>query len=99
MYQFDLAQRWQREHAGFVFVPVLSQPDAESWTGRTGHVDTAILQDFPDLSGHEIYICGSAQLVENAVPEFLAQGAAETACFTDAFTASGTVPAGKVASP
>ena len=49
---------------------------------------TAILEDFPDLRGHEVYICGSVQMVSNAVPAFLAQGLSENACFTDAFTPS-----------
>jgi len=48
-----------------------------------------MLEDFADLSGYEVYVCGSAQLVADAVPAFLAQGLSENACFTDAFTASG----------
>jgi len=93
LYQFELAQRWQREHARFTFVPVLSQPQGEQWTGRTGHVDTAMLEDFADLRGYEVYICGSVQLVANAVPAFLAQGLSENACFTDAFAGSGPTAA------
>jgi NAD(P)H-flavin reductase/ferredoxin len=91
LYAFDLAQRWQREHQGFTFVPVLSRPEGQDWTGRTGHVDSAMLADFADLSGYEVYVCGSVQLVADAVPAFLAQGLSENACFTDAFTLSGSI--------
>jgi len=91
LYAFDLAQRWQREHQGFTFVPVLSRPEGQDWTGRTGHVDSAMLADFADLSGYEVYVCGSVQLVADAVPAFLAQGLSESACFTDAFTVSGSI--------
>jgi NAD(P)H-flavin reductase/ferredoxin len=86
LYMREECERWQREHDNFTFIPVLSREPAPEWTGRKGHVDTAILADFPDLRGHEVYICGSVQLVSNAVPAFLAQGLDEGSCFTDAFT-------------
>jgi NAD(P)H-flavin reductase len=65
---------------------VLSEPAAEdNWSGRTGLVHEAILADFPDLAGKEIYACGSVKMVESAVPDFLARGLAEEACYSDAF--------------
>lgn len=89
MYMADLPERWQREHDNFTFVPVLSEPDPDdNWQGRTGLVHEAILQDFPDLSGFQIYSCGSLQMVQAARPAFMAQGLPENACFSDAFTLS-----------
>jgi NAD(P)H-flavin reductase/quinol-cytochrome oxidoreductase complex cytochrome b subunit/ferredoxin len=88
LYEFERCERWQREHDNFTFIPVLSRSAGTDWTGRTGHVDTAILADFPDLRGYEVYICGSVQLVASAVPAFLAQGLSESACFTDTFTST-----------
>jgi NAD(P)H-flavin reductase len=52
-----------------------------------------MLEDFPDLSGHEVYACGSVKMVEAAVPAFLAQGLGESFCFSDAFTPSGAATA------
>ena len=49
----------------------------------------AILADFPDLSGYEVYACGSVKMVEAAVPAFLAQGLGEDFCFSDAFLPAG----------
>ncbi len=87
MYLAELAQRWQREHDNFAFVPVLSDARPEDrWEGRTGVVHEAILQDFPDLTGYELYVCGSLRMVEAAYPALLAQGMAEEFCFSDAFT-------------
>ncbi len=86
LYMFDQCERWQREHGSFTFIPVLSREPAGDWHGRTGHVDTAILEDFPDLRDHEVYVCGSVQMVTSAVPAFLARGLSEDACFTDVFT-------------
>jgi NAD(P)H-flavin reductase/ferredoxin len=88
-YAHDLVQRWAREHANFSCVLVVSEPRADDkWTGRTGLVHEAILHDFHDLSGYEIYTCGSVQMVETARPAFVAQGLHENACFADAFFAS-----------
>jgi NAD(P)H-flavin reductase len=84
LYALDLVQRWQREHANFRVEPVLSEPDA-AWPGRRGLVHEAMLTDHPDLRGHEVYVCGSVQMVQTAVPAFVAQGLSEEACFTDAF--------------
>lgn len=86
LYAQGLAEQWQREHAQFHFVPVLSEPDAaDDWHGRTGLVHEALLHDFPDLRAHEVYVCGSVKMVETAVPAFMAQGLGEGFCFTDAF--------------
>ncbi len=86
LYASALAEQWQREHANFHFVPVLSEPDpADGWSGRTGLVHEAMLADFADLSEHEVYVCGSVRMVEAAVPAFLAQGLGEGFCFSDAF--------------
>jgi CDP-4-dehydro-6-deoxyglucose reductase, E3 len=93
LYAFDLALQWQREHANFHFVPVLSDPDAaDGWSGRTGLVHEAMLHDFPDLREHEVYVCGSARMVEAAVPAFITQGLNETMCFTDAFLPAAGAP-------
>jgi NAD(P)H-flavin reductase/quinol-cytochrome oxidoreductase complex cytochrome b subunit len=86
LYQADLAEQWARRQPNFSFVPVLSDPGPEDdWGGRTGLVHEAILHDFPDLSGFDVYTCGSLKMVETARPAFVAQGLAGDACFADAF--------------
>lgn len=86
LYLLDLAQRWQSEHANFQVVPVLSDPQPDDhWTGRTGLVHEAMLADYGDLTGFEVYVCGSLKMVETAVPAFMAHGLGEEACFSDAF--------------
>jgi NAD(P)H-flavin reductase/ferredoxin len=86
LYLQDEVERWQREHANFRFVPVLSEgEDDPSWRGRRGLVHEAMLADHPDLSGFEVYVCGSVQMVDSAVPAFLKQGLGADACFSDAF--------------
>jgi CDP-4-dehydro-6-deoxyglucose reductase len=72
------------------YVPVVSDalPEDE-WTGRTGFVHLAVLQDFPDLSGHQVYACGAPIVVESARRDFSAQaGLPEDAFFADSFTSA-----------
>jgi NAD(P)H-flavin reductase len=85
----DLAKQWEREHQNFRVIPVLSDPHPEDkWRGRTGLVHEAMLEDFGDLVGYEVYVCGSLRMVEAAVPAMMAQGLSQSACFTDAFLPS-----------
>ncbi len=89
LYMPDLPAQWARDHSNVHFIPVLSDPAPEdNWTGRTGLVHQAILQDFPSLAGHELYACGSVKMVEAVFPHFKAQGAEDGMCFSDAFTIS-----------
>ena len=86
LYLPELPRRWAAEHPNFTFVPVLSAPAPEDhWTGRTGLVHEAILADFPNLAGHQIYACGSVKMVEAAHPAFKAHGLQQDDCFSDAF--------------
>ncbi|MFM2261383.1 MAG: hypothetical protein RI959_59 [Pseudomonadota bacterium] len=69
------------------FVPVVSNALPEdSWTGRTGFVHTAVLQDIPDLSGHQVYACGAPVVVESAQRDYIAAGLPPEEFFADAFT-------------
>ncbi|HAJ13015.1 MAG TPA: CDP-6-deoxy-delta-3,4-glucoseen reductase, partial [Comamonadaceae bacterium] len=91
----DLYQdAWVREQAAamphLTYVPVVSDALPEDgWTGRTGFVHLAVLQDHPDLSGHEVYACGAPIVVESARHDYITQaGLPEEAFFADAFTSA-----------
>jgi CDP-4-dehydro-6-deoxyglucose reductase len=70
------------------YVPVVSDALPEdAWTGRTGFVHRAVLQDFPDLSGHQVYACGAPIVVDSARRDFVAQCALPPdEFFADSFT-------------
>jgi len=56
------------------YVPVLSEPAPEDrWTGRTGLVHQAVMADWPDLSGHQVYACGAPVMVDAALRDFTAR--------------------------
>ncbi len=86
LYMAALAEQWEKEHDNFHFVPVLSDlPPGDAWPGRRGLVHQAMLEDFPDMRGFELYACGSVRMIEAAVPAFVAQGLDEQFCYSDAF--------------
>ncbi len=72
------------------YVPVVSDALPEDqWSGRTGFVHLAVLQDFPDLSGHQVYACGAPIVVESARSSFSAQaGLPADEFFADSFTSA-----------
>jgi len=71
LYLPDLPLSWQAKHREFQFIPVLSDPLAEDlWPGRTGLVHKAVMADFPDLSGHQVYACGGPAMIDAAKREF-----------------------------
>ena len=88
IYLDDLCRQWQAEHDNFSFIPVVSDALAEdAWQGRTGFVHRAVMEDFPDLSGYQVYVCGAPIVVESAHQEFTAQcKLPEEEFFSDAFT-------------
>lgn len=91
LYQHALPEAWAAAQRHIRYVPVLAEPAAsDAWTGRTGLVHQAVLADFPDLSGVEVYACGSPGMIEAAKRDCLTQGLPEEAFFADAFTFSTT---------
>jgi CDP-4-dehydro-6-deoxyglucose reductase len=59
----------------------------DAWIGRTGFVHQAVLQDYPDLSGFQVYACGAPIVVDSARADYLGKaGLPEEAFFADSFT-------------
>ncbi len=92
LYMNDLPEQWAAAHPNIKYVPVLSEPAADNqWNGRTGFVHQAVLADFPDLSGYQVYACGSPVMVDIAKKEFVELNKLpEEEFFADAFTFSTT---------
>ena len=86
LYQAAVPGQWQGTRKNFSFIPVLSEPDpADHWPGRAGFVHAAVLEDFADLSGYEVYACGAPPMVAAAKRDFTARGLPEDAFFSDSF--------------
>lgn len=92
IYRQDLPARWAAEQANIRYAPVLSEPAAaDRWTGRTGLVHRAVLQDYPDLSAFQVYACGAPAMVDAARADFTACGLPPEEFFADAFSFAGDV--------
>lgn len=94
LYLADLVGSWQQKHDNFTFIPVLSEAlQTDNWSGRTGLVHQAVLEDFDSLAGYQVYACGTPAMVEAAHMDFTTlRGLPEDEFFSDAFTASPSEP-------
>jgi CDP-4-dehydro-6-deoxyglucose reductase len=88
LYMNDWVQARLAELPHLRYVPVVSDALPEDhWTGRTGFVHRAVLQDFADLSGHQVYACGAPIVVDSAKADFAAlAGLPVDEFFADSFT-------------
>jgi CDP-4-dehydro-6-deoxyglucose reductase len=67
LYMDSLAKQWPIK-----YVPVISEALSEDrWEGRIGFVHRAVMQDFPDLSGCQVYACGVPIMVDSAKRDFI----------------------------
>lgn len=68
------------------YVPVVSNALAQdAWTGRTGFVHQAVLQDLPDLSAYQVYACGAPIVVDSAQAAYAQAGLPDDEFYADAF--------------
>jgi CDP-4-dehydro-6-deoxyglucose reductase len=88
LYMNDWVQAKLAEMPHLTYVPVVSNALPEdAWTGRTGFVHQAVLDDLPDLHNHQVYACGAPIVVESAQSDFShLAGLPEEEFFADSFT-------------
>jgi NAD(P)H-flavin reductase len=73
---------------------VLSEPPAEGWSGRTGLVHRAVMEDYASLAACEVYACGVNAMVNAARRDFIEErGLPREAFFCDAFVTPADVAA------
>ncbi|ACM33850.1 CDP-6-deoxy-delta-3,4-glucoseen reductase [[Acidovorax] ebreus] len=83
---------WIRERLAALpnlrYVPVVSDALPEDgWTGRTGFVHQAVMEDIADLSGYQVYACGAPIVVDSARAAYSAErGLPPDEFYADAFT-------------
>ncbi len=88
LYLPALGEAWTKAHPDLRYTPVLSEPAAgDAWSGRTGLVHQAVMADYPDLSGHQVYACGAPAMIDAARADFTSGCKLPTEeFFADAFT-------------
>lgn len=86
LYDLSELQALALQHNNLRIEPVIEQPD-KGWQGRSGTVLTAVMQDFDNLDGHDIYIAGRFEMAKIARELFCNErGAREDRLFGDAFS-------------
>jgi CDP-4-dehydro-6-deoxyglucose reductase len=88
IYMNKLCQDWAASIPNFSFIPVISDALPEdNWNGRNGFVHRAVMADYLDLSGFQVYACGAPIVVESAQRDLTTQRALpEAEFYADAFT-------------
>jgi CDP-4-dehydro-6-deoxyglucose reductase len=88
LYMHELCEEWARTLPNFRYVPVVSDALPEdNWNGRTGFVHRAVIDDFADLSGYQVYACGAPIVVDSAKRDFIAlRQLPEDEFYADSFT-------------
>jgi CDP-4-dehydro-6-deoxyglucose reductase, E3 len=86
LYMNDWVQQKVAEMPNLRYVPVVSNALPEDgWTGRTGFVHQAVLQDVADLSGYQVYACGAPIVVDSAQAAYIAAGLPADEFYADSF--------------
>jgi len=86
LYQRALAAQWAATRHGLRFHPVVSDPEqAHDAALRIGLVHEAVLEDHPDLAGHDLYMSGPPAMVDAGRKLFIEAGLPEERLYYDSF--------------
>jgi CDP-4-dehydro-6-deoxyglucose reductase len=88
LYEEQTLLEWMRQHSNLTFTAVLSDASAEEAEAdhrRTGWVHEAVLADYPNLTGVDVYAAGPPAMVEAIRATFPAHGLAEERLHFDSF--------------
>ncbi len=86
LYLHELPRQWAADHPHFRYVPVIEDTSDDRDGARHGLVHRVLLEDFPDLSDHQVYACGAPPMINAARNDFLAHQLPEEEFFADAFS-------------
>lgn len=87
LYEDAILQDWCARHGSFKYTPVLSSPKpSDAWTGRTGWVHLAMLEDYASrLSDLDVYASGPPAMIEAVRSELVGRGLPKQQLYFDSF--------------
>ena len=86
LYMDEMVQDWLKQHDNLKYTPVLSEPEVEdNWQGKTGFVHQAIIDQYPDLSGYDVYMSGPPPMIKAGMDAFYTHGLPESQIYSDSF--------------
>ncbi len=87
IYLAELCDEWAAKHDNFHFTPVVSEPETSpDWTGRTGLVGDAVLEDFDALDNVTVFVSGGPAMVYATLDAFVERGMPEESMHSDIFS-------------
>jgi len=98
LYMYEQARQWAEKNDHIQFSTALSEPGDEQDSFH-GFVHEAVLQQYPDLSGFDIYMSGPPAMIDAGRAAFLENGAEKRRIFFDSFEFGLDVPVRVLAKP
>ena len=100
LYMHEQAQQWADQHDHIQYTSALSKPESDQQAGAfRGLVHEAVLQQYPQLSGFDIYMSGPPAMIDAGRTAFLNNGAEKHRIFFDSFEFGLDVPVRVLARP
>lgn len=100
LYQEDLIQTWTRQYPHIRYTPAASdEDDSRIQNGFAGYVHQAVVERYPDLSGHDVYMSGPPAMIDAAKHAFADCGIKTERLFYDSFEFGSDVPVKILARP
>jgi len=86
LYMDETVKAWLPDNSNLKYTAVLSDPDkADQWQGKTGYVHEAIVEEYPDLSGYDVYMSGPPPMIKAGMDLFYEKGLPESQIHSDSF--------------
>ncbi|CCQ11396.1 NAD(P)H-flavin reductase [Pseudoalteromonas luteoviolacea B = ATCC 29581] len=77
-------EAWAKRNAKFQFIPVIETPEGD-WSGHTGFVHKAVMQDIVSLEPYQVYMAGRFDMIGIVRDDFIEHGAVRENMHADAF--------------
>ncbi len=98
LYQESLPEEWARSHAHIMYTRALSDSTPVD-SAFSGFVHEAVVNAYPDLSAHDLYMSGPPAMIDAAKSAFVGAGLPEKRLFYDSFEFGSDVPVRILARP
>ena len=86
LYLDAMVNQWAERYPHIMYTPVLSDIDnIKNWSGKTGYVHNAVLEDYADLSDHDVYVCGPPPMIDAVRQTFSEHHLRKESLFSDSF--------------
>lgn len=99
LYMYEQARQWAGQNEHIQFSTALLEPDSDDQDSFQGFVHQAVLDQYKDMSGFDIYMSGPPAMIDAGRAAFLENGAEKRRIFFDSFEFGLDVPVRVLAKP